>query len=44
MDCEGRIITLEFNDFYVTQVYTPNSGSGLKRLSERQVWDQKYTK
>lgn len=32
------------SDFYVTQVYTPNSGSGLKRLSDRQVWDQKYTK
>lgn len=42
MDEEGRIITLEFDKFFVTQVYTPNSGNGLKRLSERQVWDQKY--
>ncbi|CCI84655.1 exodeoxyribonuclease a [Lactobacillus pasteurii DSM 23907 = CRBIP 24.76] len=42
MDEEGRIITLEFDDFYVTQVYTPNAGSGLKRLAERQEWDQKY--
>lgn len=42
MDSEGRIITLEFPDFYVTQVYTPNAGNGLKRLSERQVWDEKY--
>lgn len=42
MDAEGRIITLEFEDFFVTQVYTPNAGDGLKRLSERQIWDQKY--
>ncbi|QGX45747.1 exodeoxyribonuclease III [Streptococcus equinus] len=42
MDCEGRIITLEFDDFYVTQVYTPNAGDGLKRLAERQIWDEKY--
>lgn len=42
MDCEGRIITLDFGDFYLSQVYTPNAGTGLKRLSERQVWDEKY--
>ncbi|WP_423215967.1 exodeoxyribonuclease III [Streptococcus equinus] len=42
MDCEGRIITLEFDHFYVTQVYTPNAGDGLKRLAERQIWDEKY--
>ena len=42
MDLEGRIITLEFPEFFVTEVYTPNSGNGLKRLAERQVWDQKY--
>ena len=42
MDQEGRIITLEFPNFYVSQVYTPNAGGGLKRLEERQVWDQKY--
>ncbi len=42
MDSEGRIITLEFPNFFVTQVYTPNSGNGLKRLAERQVWDKKY--
>lgn len=42
MDQEGRIITLEFPKFYVSQVYTPNAGDGLKRLAERQVWDQKY--
>ena len=42
MDSEGRIITLEFDTFFVTQVYTPNAGDGLKRLEERQVWDVKY--
>lgn len=42
MDFEGRIITLEFDDFFVTQVYTPNAGDGLRRLSDRQVWDAKY--
>ena len=38
MDEEGRIITLEFENFYLTEVYTPNSGTGLKRLAERQEW------
>ncbi len=42
MDQEGRLITLEFEDFYFNQVYTPNAGNGLKRLADRQVWDQKY--
>lgn len=42
MDSEGRILTLEFDDFFVTQVYTPNAGDALKRLDERQIWDQKY--
>lgn len=42
MDFEGRIITLEFEDFFFTQVYTPNAGNELKRLPERQVWDEKY--
>ncbi|NLI61109.1 MAG: exodeoxyribonuclease III [Clostridiales bacterium] len=42
MDYEGRIITLEFDDFYLTQVYTPNAGDGLNRLEDRQIWDIKY--
>lgn len=42
MDLEGRIITLDFGKFFLTQVYTPNAGDGLKRLAERQVWDEKY--
>lgn len=42
MDFEGRIITLEFEEFYLTQVYTPNSGTNLVRLKERQEWDNQY--
>lgn len=42
MDEEGRIITLELPKVYVSQVYTPNSGTGLRRLKQRQVWDQAY--
>lgn len=42
MDDEGRMITLEFPDFFVTEVYTPNSGTGLRRLAERQIWDDRY--
>ncbi|MDH8679398.1 exodeoxyribonuclease III [Fusibacter bizertensis] len=42
MDLEGRIMTLDFGDFYLTQVYTPNAGDNLRRLKERQVWDEKY--
>ena len=42
MDCEGRIITLEFENFYFSNVYTPNAGDQLARLDERQIWDEKY--
>ncbi|NLC26751.1 MAG: exodeoxyribonuclease III [Fastidiosipila sp.] len=42
MDAEGRIITLDFGEFYVTQVYTPNAGQSLGRLDDRQIWDIKY--
>jgi len=42
MDYEGRIITLEFDHFYLTQVYTPNAGENLSRLSDRQIWDVKF--
>lgn len=42
MDAEGRMITLEFEDFYVTQVYTPNASDGLRRLPDRQIWDGLY--
>ncbi|MCT8389485.1 exodeoxyribonuclease III [Leuconostoc holzapfelii] len=42
MDLEGRIITLEFDDFFVSTVYTPNSGAALARLTDRGDWDDAY--
>ena len=41
-DQEGRVICAEFNDFYLVTVYTPNSGSDLKRLSYRGQWDADF--
>ncbi len=41
-DKEGRVICAEFSDFYVVTVYTPNSGSELKRLEYRQTWDKDF--
>lgn len=41
-DDEGRVITLEFEDFYVVNVYTPNSQEELARLSFRLDWDAKF--
>jgi exodeoxyribonuclease III len=38
-DQEGRVITAEFETFFLVTVYTPNSGEGLKRLDYRQKWD-----
>ncbi len=43
-DQEGRIIAAEYTDFILVTVYTPNSGSELKRLSYRQSWDQEFHK
>ncbi|MFC2125923.1 exodeoxyribonuclease III [Bacteroidota bacterium] len=42
-DQEGRITTLEYKDFYVVNVYVPNSGNGLVRLDYRQGWDVDFT-
>ena len=42
MDSEGRIITLEFPEFFITTVYTPNAGDGLNRLDLRGQWDDQY--
>lgn len=42
MDLEGRLLTVEFDDFYFVNVYTPNAGDGLKRLVDRQKWDVCY--
>jgi len=41
-DKEGRVLCLEFLDFYLVNVYTPNSGNDLKRLDYRQKWDLAY--
>ena len=43
-DNEGRIITLEFEDFYLVNNYTPNSKRGLERLDYRQIWEDEIRK
>ena len=40
LDQEGRLITLEYPDFYFVTCYVPNTQMALKRLSFRQEWDQ----
>jgi exodeoxyribonuclease-3 len=39
-DQEGRVVTAEFKDFYLVNVYVPNSGEGMKRLDYRATWDE----
>ena len=39
-DHEGRIITAEYNSFYLVTAYVPNSQDGLRRLDYRQQWDK----
>ena len=41
-DKEGRVITLEFEDFYMVTVYTPNSQSELRRLEYRMQWEKDF--
>ncbi len=41
-DNEGRVITAEFDDFFLVNVYTPNSGQQLKRLDYRQEWNKDF--
>lgn len=41
-DHEGRIITLEFENFYMVTVYTPNSQDELKRLDYRMQWEDDF--
>ncbi len=41
-DHEGRIITLEMEDYYLVNVYTPNSQDGLRRLSYRMEWEDDF--
>lgn len=41
-DTQGRVLCLEYDKFYVIDVYVPNSGSELKRLDYRQNWDKAF--
>ena len=41
-DKEGRVITLEFESFFLVTVYTPNSKDGLVRLDYRMVWEDVF--
>ena len=41
-DHEGRVITLEMEDFYLVTVYTPNSQDGLRRLEYRMKWEDDF--
>ena len=41
-DSEGRLITAEFDDFYLVNVYTPNSQAELARLPYRLRWDEAF--
>ena len=41
-DHEGRVITLEFDDFYMVTVYTPNSQDELRRLEYRMRWEDDF--
>lgn len=41
-DQEGRVIALEFDEYFLITVYTPNSGNDLARLDYRQEWDAAF--
>lgn len=41
-DTEGRVITLEYPDFFFVTVYTPNAQDGLKRLPYRMTWEDAF--
>lgn len=41
-DHEGRVITLEMEDYYLVTVYTPNSQDGLRRLDYRMNWEDDF--
>ena len=43
-DKEGRVITLEFDEFYMVNIYTPNSKRELERLEYRQIWEDEIRK
>ena len=42
LDHEGRMITLEYPDFYFVTCYTPNAQDGLKRIDHRMAWDDAF--
>ena len=41
-DHEGRVVTLEFEDYYLVNVYVPNSQDGLRRLEYRMRWEDAF--
>ena len=41
-DKEGRVLTLEYPDFFLVNVYTPNAQDGLRRLPYRLTWDDAF--
>ncbi len=41
-DLEGRVITLEYPEFYFVTVYTPNAQDGLRRISYRELWEDAF--
>lgn len=41
-DAEGRVITLEYPEFYLVCVYTPNAQDGLRRLDYRMAWEDAF--
>ena len=43
-DKEGRVITLEFDKFYMVNIYTPNSKRELERLDYRMIWEDEIKK
>jgi len=42
-DSEGRVITLEFEKYYLVNSYIPNAGSGLKKLDYKVKWDKDFS-
>lgn len=42
LDTEGRLITAEYENFYLVTCYTPNAQDGLKRLDHRMAWDDAF--
>ena len=42
LDTEGRMITLEYETFYVVTCYTPNAQQGLARIDHRLTWDEAF--